>query len=660
MARGDCDTIVEPRKASLSCVANIQHALHSSRETPLGGQETSEPSVIASREQECGAQTAEPNWVQIDVASSEDERKPSEMRTDSCTAEVMQCHSDCLPSDGGGFCVAASRSTIRNSLPAVCSMVGTNAYRRAIPMGKRFHYFMSHKKRHSRVGDACEHVARGLHDALENAGYVGFFDTDSLSVIDYETIKAAVRESCLMLVVMTDETAQSKWCNLEWQIAESLGIEVKCVVDLQRFNKEEVLSTVEHHPLLLRHQWSDYTDKLRRACCQEVDFWLDQRLKEIKLSTVEAEDASVDLVPQLVVRVLLCFAGIPCKARHKWNNSVMEIWAKILRLCMLASFLYCLIAEGRASCRDTLFWLPRIYFMLMNLLGLQSTLQTLKSLLNIIGSMLRIALARAGNDAVLSCFQQRVHIAGVLGLFCVVALTIIVVLICYPLLWHDACPTSFAFPYDLIFVIVAPLTLAQNTAVLVYLHLANCLNTSLFEMSFEVLDRRLLAQGIFSFADSMGMRIKPCPGAVDSFRAIWLEAHTFKTRIEAKTLVTLWLHYIVHGFGLMIPTCLVRQRHPDVAGAEAHLVGWWLIAAFNYISSVWVSFSAGRRANDLRRVGRSLTYQTAGDQQRSDSLMDIDLTWQLPPFQIGEGAFLILLAPVVISGVCLQELVTPA
>ena len=49
-----------------------------------------------------------------------------------------------------------------------------------LPQGKKYHYFLSHKKFHSKLGGVPEQVAKNLHDSLELSGLVGFFDIDDL------------------------------------------------------------------------------------------------------------------------------------------------------------------------------------------------------------------------------------------------------------------------------------------------------------------------------------------------------------------------------------------------------------------------------------------------------------------------------------------------
>lgn len=40
--------------------------------------------------------------------------------------------------------------------------------------GKEFHYFLSHKKEHSKYGSVPGHVALNLHDSLQLLGFRGW------------------------------------------------------------------------------------------------------------------------------------------------------------------------------------------------------------------------------------------------------------------------------------------------------------------------------------------------------------------------------------------------------------------------------------------------------------------------------------------------------
>ena len=58
----------------------------------------------------------------------------------------------------------------------VCPPLPTHSHR-ALALqvdGKEFHYFLSHKKEHSKHGSVPGHVALNLHDSLQLLGFRGW------------------------------------------------------------------------------------------------------------------------------------------------------------------------------------------------------------------------------------------------------------------------------------------------------------------------------------------------------------------------------------------------------------------------------------------------------------------------------------------------------
>jgi len=151
---------------------------------------------------------------------------------------------------------------------------------RPLPHNKQYHFFVSHKKRHSSFGNTSEQLAIGLHDALETLGFVGFLDIDNLQRISQKDLMIAVRDSCALLVCLNDESCDSEWCRLEWEVARQFGIPALCIIDL-RFDKQQLLdqvSSVNDH--LLLYPWTDYTEKTRRSVVAEIQAWIEHRVKE--------------------------------------------------------------------------------------------------------------------------------------------------------------------------------------------------------------------------------------------------------------------------------------------------------------------------------------------------------------------------------------------
>lgn len=137
--------------------------------------------------------------------------------------------------------------------------------------GKKFHFFMSHKKTHARDGNAPSVVAQGVVDSIASFGFHGFFDADHLLEITEEGIRIGIEESCCMIVLLNDETMSSKWCRREWRLATELQMPIKVVCDIERCRKQDlVLQAGSEFPNMLHFQWVDYTTSRRREAYSEL------------------------------------------------------------------------------------------------------------------------------------------------------------------------------------------------------------------------------------------------------------------------------------------------------------------------------------------------------------------------------------------------------
>ncbi|CAE8712757.1 unnamed protein product [Polarella glacialis] len=144
-----------------------------------------------------------------------------------------------------------------------------------VPLGRKYHYFLSHKKKHSVLGRQPESLAMALHDSQTSAGFVGFFDVDDLKTITPQQLSEDVSMSCAMIVVLNDETYLSSWCQLEWKAAELAGIPVLCIVDAQNVSRATVLEQVERcGSHLMVHQWVSYIDTYRHDATRQITDWL--------------------------------------------------------------------------------------------------------------------------------------------------------------------------------------------------------------------------------------------------------------------------------------------------------------------------------------------------------------------------------------------------
>jgi len=223
--------------------------------------------------------------------SSELAPTPISMRTqgsnESCTSSARDLIAPTLLGTEGSLSAKSASQT--SSFDIVLDVQGqesqlTNfneSHRRPLPPGKKYHYFMSHKKHHSKLGNT-EAIAMQLHDSLEAKGYCGFFDVDNLEEISKRELEESVRQSCVVLVTLTDETCDSEWCCFEWDIAKSNGIPVKGVVDIGNFPKRSVIEKVSAtNAHVLQYQLAEYTEKSRKRLIQDLQTWMDKRLSDI-------------------------------------------------------------------------------------------------------------------------------------------------------------------------------------------------------------------------------------------------------------------------------------------------------------------------------------------------------------------------------------------
>ena len=160
------------------------------------------------------------------------------------------------------FAMAQRRRSIEEREPTL----------RHAPGGSDYWYFLSHKKEHSQHGRVPALIAQSLHDSLHQLGYRGWFDVDDLAEISRERIESAIEKCACMIVLLNDETHRSEWCQLEWLAAAEHNLPVKVILDLERCgSKADALRSVSSaHPSLMLYQWSDYTDRHRRACLAEL------------------------------------------------------------------------------------------------------------------------------------------------------------------------------------------------------------------------------------------------------------------------------------------------------------------------------------------------------------------------------------------------------
>ena len=92
-------------------------------------------------------------------------------------------------------------------------------------------------------------------DSLEYNGFKGFCDSVTGVVDSMETeLQNSIARSCVLLVLMNDETIGSFWCKQEWTWAHTMGIPIQCVIDMERCCKQAVC-LMPLAPFLLSLMW---------------------------------------------------------------------------------------------------------------------------------------------------------------------------------------------------------------------------------------------------------------------------------------------------------------------------------------------------------------------------------------------------------------------
>jgi hypothetical protein len=150
-----------------------------------------------------------------------------------------------------------------------------------LPTGKSYHYFISHKKRHSRLAFQPEVLARSFHDVLQCRGFQGFFDVDNPVHTSRHYLENIVKSSCAAVIFLHDETCQSEWCRLEWQLMSEHHLPVLCIVDSSNFNEQDLLAQISTvSPKLQDYLWLELSDANRQAIQERAWTWLDLQIKE--------------------------------------------------------------------------------------------------------------------------------------------------------------------------------------------------------------------------------------------------------------------------------------------------------------------------------------------------------------------------------------------
>jgi hypothetical protein len=100
-----------------------------------------------------------------------------------------------------------------------------------LPTSKRYHCFITHKKELKETEEWAVHVK----DQLRSAGFEVFFDVDNLKEINQGVLNAAIRDSCVLFVLLDNLTFHSKWCRDEVAEAARQDVPIRFIVHTDRF-----------------------------------------------------------------------------------------------------------------------------------------------------------------------------------------------------------------------------------------------------------------------------------------------------------------------------------------------------------------------------------------------------------------------------------------
>ena len=134
-----------------------------------------------------------------------------------------------------------------------------------------------------------------VNDVLQERGFCGFFDIDSLKEITQESLVAHVLESCCVVVFLNDETVQSPWVVLELRAAAHAGIPIIPVIDQDRFSKDELIKwhLANGFQHVFKEQAIGYTQQHRHAALDSIAAAI--------LRAVDAQGPSDSLPPRPVL-----------------------------------------------------------------------------------------------------------------------------------------------------------------------------------------------------------------------------------------------------------------------------------------------------------------------------------------------------------------------
>lgn len=115
----------------------------------------------------------------------------------------------------------------------------------ALPSGKKYHTFLSHrKKKPDEDIDDSELFATLIKECLRAKHFNVFLDMDDLLVITEESLRVKVLQSCTMIIIVDAKVTESAWCKKEWKWAQTNAIPIFPVYNGDRCTLDQFRESV--------------------------------------------------------------------------------------------------------------------------------------------------------------------------------------------------------------------------------------------------------------------------------------------------------------------------------------------------------------------------------------------------------------------------------
>lgn len=152
----------------------------------------------------------------------------------------------------------------------------------------KFHYFISYKVAHNRLGNQPEGFLRAMDDELQNIGLRGFFNARSTKDVRMEKIQ----QSAVVVLYLNDETLHSASCEQELRYVTWEELPMVCVYDADNFVEAELYATYKHAGGLLTDcPWFGVSTKNMQSQMGILAQWIERSSENVSKHVGRAEAA---------------------------------------------------------------------------------------------------------------------------------------------------------------------------------------------------------------------------------------------------------------------------------------------------------------------------------------------------------------------------------